>query len=118
MTIGIAYRAWSALYPVRLGRVALFALMLVHAAGCVAGPVPSERRLAWQGREVEVFIHFGMNSTAGREWGTGREDPSAFDPAELDARQWVAASQLEQSAQCAFREKRFAARQGFLNCFL
>jgi alpha-L-fucosidase len=39
-----------------------------------------------------MFVHFGINSFTGREWGEGREDPRLFAPARLEARQWVRAA--------------------------
>lgn len=50
---------------------------------------PSARQLRWQQLELTGFIHFGINTFTGREWGDGSEDPSIFDPKELDARQWA-----------------------------
>jgi alpha-L-fucosidase len=52
---------------------------------------PSARQLAWQRLEFYGFLHFGMNTMTGREWGEGHEDPGLFDPAHLDADQWVTA---------------------------
>lgn len=58
----------------------------------LASVVPSERQYTWQRRhDVYAFVHFGPNTFTGREWGTGTESPSVFNPAALDARQWAKA---------------------------
>lgn len=51
---------------------------------------PSQRQLDWQRLEFYGFIHFGMNTMTGREWGAGHEDPALFDPKRLDAAEWAA----------------------------
>ena len=52
---------------------------------------PSERQLAWQQMEFYAFVHFGMNTMTGREWGLGHEDPALFDPSDLDVDGWMTA---------------------------
>jgi alpha-L-fucosidase len=52
-------------------------------------PRPSQAQLEWQRDELALFLHFGVNTFTDREWGDGREDPSIFAPARLDAGQWA-----------------------------
>ncbi|MFC4592288.1 RICIN domain-containing protein [Sphaerisporangium corydalis] len=52
--------------------------------------VPAPRQLAWQRLEQYNFIHFGINTFTGREWGTGTEDPNSFQPTGLNTDQWAA----------------------------
>lgn len=54
-----------------------------------ANVVPSARQLRWQQLELTAFFHFGINTFTNREWGDGKEDISQFNPAQLDAKQWV-----------------------------
>ena len=51
--------------------------------------VPSSRQLEWQKMEQTCFICYGINTFTDREWGTGDEDLSLFNPTALDAGQWV-----------------------------
>lgn len=50
---------------------------------------PSPSQVRWHREELAMFVHLGMNTMTGREWGTGDEDPALFDPVALDARQWA-----------------------------
>ncbi len=51
--------------------------------------VPNDRQKAWQDRELTAFLHFGINTFTGREWGDGKESPALFTPDALDTDQWV-----------------------------
>lgn len=52
---------------------------------------PSQRQLDYLELEYYNFVHFGMNTFSGNEWGTGREDPNDFDPKNLNTDQWCEA---------------------------
>ena len=53
--------------------------------------VPSEKQLQWQQMELTAFLHFGINTFTGNEWGNGKDSPELFNPSSLDCRQWVKA---------------------------
>ncbi|MFM9279893.1 alpha-L-fucosidase [Paenibacillus jiagnxiensis] len=51
---------------------------------------PSRRQYEWQRTEFYGFIHFGINTMTGLEWGMGNEDLSLFNPEKLNASEWAA----------------------------
>src|ERR1035437_1682077 len=55
--------------------------------------LPRANQTDWMRLERTFFLHFGVNTFNGVEWGSGREEPSIFNPKELDANQWCSAMQ-------------------------
>ncbi|XP_051113283.1 alpha-L-fucosidase 1 [Andrographis paniculata] len=53
-------------------------------------PIPSRRQISWQLSDMALFFHFGINTFTDSEWGTGRADPTLFNPTRLNAGQWIA----------------------------
>lgn len=53
--------------------------------------VPNERQLAMEQMPFYAFIHYGMNTFTGREWGNGKESPSLFNPKNQDTDSWCRA---------------------------
>jgi alpha-L-fucosidase len=51
--------------------------------------LPRKNQVDWMRLERTFFLHFGVNTFSEVEWGTGREEPSLFNPSQLDAKQWV-----------------------------
>ena len=49
---------------------------------------PSARQLSHSRLPYYSFIHFGMNTMTGREWGLGDEDLALFSPDALDTDGW------------------------------
>ena len=53
--------------------------------------LPRPNQTDWMRLERTFFLHFGVNTFNEVEWGSGREEPSLFNPTELDANQWLGA---------------------------
>lgn len=53
--------------------------------------LPRPNQSDWMRLEWIFFLHYGVNTFRGVEWGSGREDPSEFNPSLFDADQWVRA---------------------------
>lgn len=60
-------------------------------AAAAAHVIPTPAQLAALDDGYIAFIHFGPNTFSRREWGTGTEDPTLFNPSGLDTDQWVKA---------------------------
>ena len=51
--------------------------------------VPTKQQLEWQEMELTAFLHFGINTFTGNEWGDGKDSPELFNPTQLDCEQWA-----------------------------
>jgi alpha-L-fucosidase len=58
-------------------------------------PIPTSAQLQWQNSQLEMFVHFGMNTFTDSEWGTGKENPQQFNPTAIHASQWASIAKLE-----------------------
>ncbi|MFA9216671.1 MAG: alpha-L-fucosidase [Sphingomonadaceae bacterium] len=61
------------------------AVITDKAAKVLPRPVQTD----WMRLERTFFLHFGVNTFNQVEWGSGREQPSIFNPSALDATQWL-----------------------------
>jgi alpha-L-fucosidase len=58
------------------------------------GPVPTPRQLFRETNAFWGFLHFGVNTFTGREWGNGDEDPNLFYPTNFDPDQIVRTAKM------------------------
>jgi alpha-L-fucosidase len=56
--------------------------------------VPGPQQIAYQEQELIGFLHFTVNTFTDREWGDGTENPSVFNPSEMDIQQWVQTAKI------------------------
>jgi alpha-L-fucosidase len=52
---------------------------------------PSPVQTKWMEREQIAFMHYGMDTFHGSDWGTGQENPKDFAPMQQNPDQWVKA---------------------------
>lgn len=87
----------SALFAAQCSRPASYTGSVRFPDGCstedkvelAASVIPSDKQLRWQQLELTAFLHFGINTFTGNEWGDGTDSPELFNPTALDCRQWV-----------------------------
>lgn len=82
--------------PCVVGKLKPAQTMPVAEGECVTSLVakasairPEPRQVDWQRMEQTAFLHFGVNTFTGLEWGHGDEDPDLFQPTGLDTDQWA-----------------------------
>ncbi len=54
-----------------------------------ANVIPAKHQYEWQRLELTAFIHFGMNTFMGLEWGRKDFDLSIFNPVSINTDHWV-----------------------------
>jgi alpha-L-fucosidase len=52
-------------------------------------PVPTVQQIAYQRSELTAYLHFGLQTFDGTEYGDASDAPSLFNPTDLNATQWV-----------------------------
>jgi alpha-L-fucosidase len=78
------------------------------AAGApsAVAPIPTPAQAALQRTELTAYLHFGLNTFDGTEYGNAAVDaPSLFNPTNLDAGEWVAALK-----QAGFRQAKLVVK--------
>jgi alpha-L-fucosidase len=87
-------------HPCRMQLVSIgFAAMIILAAAlavsCAKPPAPSpaEAKTAllaeWEGFKMGMFIHYGMSTFTGQEFGETPAEPAVYAPTSLDVDQWI-----------------------------
>ncbi|BCM92714.1 hypothetical protein IAD21_04596 [Abditibacteriota bacterium] len=68
---------------------ALKAMKLPANSPAPFGAVPTPAQVAWHEMGNYAFLHFGLNTYTGREWGYGDESETLFNPVDFDANKIV-----------------------------
>lgn len=56
--------------------------------------LPSKRQQRLAEKPFYLFMHFGMNTATGREWGVGNEKATDFTIKKINAAQWIKCAQF------------------------
>jgi alpha-L-fucosidase len=71
----------------------LAVLVAVFAAACAKPRSPAETRTdllaEWEGLKFGMFIHYGMSTFTGQEFGETPAAPGVYAPTNLDVDQWI-----------------------------
>lgn len=51
--------------------------------------IPEERQIKWQETEFAAHVYFGLNTFINSQEGTGKTEPNAFYPTDIDVEDWV-----------------------------
>lgn len=83
----------SQIRPAALGFLALAALIAALASACAKPPMPATERTPllaeWEGLKWGMFIHYGMSTFTGYEFGEPPAEASVYAPTALDVDQWI-----------------------------
>ena len=52
-------------------------------------PIPTVQQIAYQRTELTAYLHFGLQTFDGTEYGDVSDTPALFNPTDLNATQWV-----------------------------
>ena len=77
----------------KVGAMALAALAVLGAIACAHPAAPARAKTTllteWEGLKFGMFIHFGMSTFTGKEFGETSARAEEFAPTALDVNQWI-----------------------------
>lgn len=79
--------------------------------------VPNERQLVIQKMKYYAFVHYSVNTFTNKEWGSGKESPSVFNPKSQNTDQWCEAIAAIRSRERLVRFIHLRMRAGKVHAF-